>query len=158
MVTIPRGRGLLLILAVTALLLVAACQPLRNTGAPALANPAQTGQQLVETYMSLLAHHDVNGLQNFLSDEFLRQGADGTFATKEQYLNNLPQISNYTITDVTANQAGDALVVRWLFTVQETVSGTALQTQPAPRLATFVWTNGAWKLLSHANFNPPAAG
>lgn len=106
--------------------------------------------------MSLLANNDVAGLKVFLSDAFLRQGADGTFATKEAYLKNPPRISNYAISDVTANQAGDALVVRWLFSVEEVISGQKLQSNPAPRLATFVWDSGDWKLLSHANFNPPA--
>ena len=27
----------------------------------------------------------------------------------------------------------------------------------APRLSTFLWENGAWRLLSHANFNPPVS-
>jgi hypothetical protein len=151
------ARGLLLVMLVTALLLgMAACGSDDDGSAPTLDDPSQTGQELVETYMSLLAAKDVDGLEDFVSDAFIRQGAEGRFATKDDYLNDLPQISNFTITDVTAKQAGDALVVRWLFTVEEVVDGKAMQTTPSPRLATFVWDDEEWNLLSHANFNPPA--
>ncbi len=149
-------RMVLAVAVITVLLLGAACGSSSNNGAPTLSTPAQTGQQLVEKYMSLLANQDVAGLKTFLSDSFLRQGADGTFATKDQYLSNLPQVSNYHITDVTANQSGGALAVRWMLSIDEVVSGKTLQTTPAPRLATFVWEGGDWRLLSHANFNAPA--
>jgi hypothetical protein len=151
------GRGVLLAaIVVAALLLGAACGSDDDTSAPSLSDPSQTGQELVEKYMSLLEARDVDGLGDFLSDAFLRQGAEGRFATKEDYLGDLPQISNYTIAEVTAQQDGDALVVRWLFTVEETIDGQELRTEPSPRLATFVWRNDDWRLLSHANFNPPS--
>jgi hypothetical protein len=149
-------RFMLLAMVVVALLLVGACGTDDDANAPTLDNPSQTGQELVEKYMSLLVEEDVAGLEDFLSDAFMRQGAEGRFATKADYLADLPQLSTYTIEDVTANQDGDALVVRWMFTVEEVIDGRALQTDPAPRLATFVWNDGDWHLLSHANFNPPA--
>jgi hypothetical protein len=149
-------RFVLLAMIVVALLLVGACGTDDDANAPTLDNPSQTGQELVEKYMSLLAEEDVAGLEDFLSDAFMRQGAEGRFATKDDYLADLPQLSTYTIEDVRANQDGDALVVRWMFTVEEVIDGRALQTDPAPRLATFVWNDGDWHLLSHANFNPPA--
>ena len=147
---------LLTVLAVATLFLGAACGSDDDANAPTLSDPSQTGQELVDTYMSLLRDQDVAGLDDFLSEAFIRQGAEGRLATKAEYLADLPQISDYTIADVTGRQDGDALVVRWLFTVKETVDGTPLQATPSPRLATFVWTDDDWRLLSHANFNPPA--
>ena len=155
-VLLPIGGRILLALVIALLVWGEACSSRSDTNAPALSNPSQTGQQLVDKYMSLLAEKDVSGLKSFLSDLFLRQGADGMFATKGQYLSNVPQLSNYHITDVTANQSGDSLVVRWMFRVDEVSNGQTLQSTPAPRLATFVWEQGDWKLLSHANFNAPA--
>lgn len=145
---------LLATVVIATLLASVACQSDGN--APELKDPSRTGQELVEKYMSLLAKQDVNGLKGFLSGAFMRQGSEGQFATKDEYLANLPQIANYTIDDVTAQQDGDALVVRWQFTVEEVVAGTALKTAPSPRLATFVWRDGDWRLMSHANFNPSA--
>lgn len=154
----PTGVARLLLLAalVAVTLLAGVACGSDDDGAPDLDNPAQTGQELAERYMSLLESQDVDGLDDFISDAFIRQGAEGRFATKQDYLANLPQIANFTVADVTAQQEGDALVVRWMLTVEEVVDGKALQTEPAPRLATFVWDDGEWRLLSHANFNPPA--
>jgi hypothetical protein len=149
-------RLMMLAMIFAVLLLGVACDPEDDADAPALDDPSQTGQELVEMYISLVADKDVDGLEDFLSDAFIRQGTGGGFATKDDYLDDLPQISNFPINDVTAKQAGDALVVRWLFTVEQIVNGQALQTESAPRLTTFVWEDEEWKLLSHANFNPPA--
>jgi hypothetical protein len=38
----------------------------------------------------------------------------------------------------------------------EVTEGTELSDASAPRLSTFVWSDGDWQLLSHANFNAPA--
>ncbi|HMM41320.1 MAG TPA: nuclear transport factor 2 family protein [Thermomicrobiales bacterium] len=146
---------LLAAVVIATLLLGAACGS-DDGNAPDLDDPSRTGQELVEKYMSMLADQDADGLDDFLSDAFIRQGAEGQFATKDDYLANLPQIANYTIDEVTGQQDDDALVVRWQFTVEETVSGQALRAEPSPRLATFIWSDGDWRLLSHANFNPPA--
>ncbi len=152
-----RGTIVLSAFVLGSLLFGLACSSSSGNKAPTLTDPSTTGEELVNTYMSLLAHQDVRGLEGFLSDAFLRQGADGSFYAKDEYLKNLPQLGEYTVSQVTARQDGDALVVRWLFAVNEVVNGEALSTEPTPRLATFVWSGGKWKLLSHANFNPPAS-
>jgi hypothetical protein len=147
------GLAVLLCLAIVSL---AGCGSDDDELAPELSDPNETAEELVNRYMSMLASKDVQGLDDFLSEGFMRQGAEGRFASKDDYLNNLPQISQYTISDVRANQEGNALVVSWNFKVTETI-GVPLGTAPTPRLATFVWQDGEWKLLSHANFNPPAS-
>lgn len=149
-----RRRRVAAVVILAAGMVLAACGD-GGDHAPSLEDPSATGRQLVERYMGLLARQDVAGLEDFVSDAFLRQGAEGSFRTKTDYLQNLPQLGDYSITDVTANQAGDALVVRWLFSVTEVVDGRRLGTEPTPRLATFAWEDGDWRLLSHANFNPP---
>jgi hypothetical protein len=145
-------------LVVVALLAAAACGSDDDAGAPVAGDPSQTGEELVREYMSLLEAQDVEGLDSLLSDAFLRQGAEGRFADKDDYLGDPPDISDFTISEVTALQDGDALVVRWLFSVDETVDGRRLKSEPSPRLATFIWRDGDWRLLSHANFNPPEEG
>lgn len=52
---------------------------------------------------------------------------------------------------------GGTLVARYTATAEQVVEGKAYKKDPAPRLSTFVWSGGAWRLISHANFNTPAA-
>ena len=122
---------------------------------PALTQPDQTGAELATTFITLLANKDVDGLQDFLSDGFMLQRANGSFATKSDYLTNLPEIGPFTISDVTARQDAGALSVRWTLTVDQVIDGQRYAGGPAPRLSTFVWSDGAWRLIAHANFNVP---
>jgi hypothetical protein len=147
-----------LLLAV-ALVFGIACGGSDGETAATLDNPDQTGSELVNQYITLLKNKDVDGLRDFLSDAFIIQRADGSTDQKTAYLLNIPDIGEFTITDVTALQANDALIVRWLLTVDEVINGRRYSGEPAPRLSTFVYEDGDWRLSSHANFNaPPAEG
>ena len=59
--------------------------------------------------------------------------------------------------DVQAVQSGNLLTVRWSIEVDELINGKMVNRGNAPRLSTFVWRDGEWKLSSHANFNLPAS-
>jgi hypothetical protein len=94
-----------------------------------------------------------------LSDAFTVQRADGSSAGKEEYLSDFPEVGRFRIGDLDAKQDGDALVVRYESTVEEErIEGEPFAADPAPRLSTFVWSDGDWRLSSHANFNVPAGG
>jgi hypothetical protein len=125
--------------------------------APALENPAATGDRLVNEFFALVAEKDQDGLREFLSDAFIVQRANGTSSNKKDYLPNLPDVGEYETSNVTAVQAGDSLVVAYDLTVVETIEGVPFETDPAPRLSTFIWDDGDWRLVSHANFNVPEA-
>ena len=129
-----------------------------SESAATLENPDQTGSELVNEYITLLKDKDVGGLRDFLSDAFIIQRADGSNDEKTAYLENIPDIGEFTITEVTALQANDALIVRWFLTVDEVINGQRYGGDPAPRLSTFVYQDGDWRLTSHANFNAPNAG
>lgn len=146
--------GVLVLLGVLAVGL-AACGD-DDTAAPEVAQPNETGQQLATKYMTLLQQKDTSGLRDFLSDAFIIQRADGSFATKEDYLKNLPEIRDYTIQSVQAEQDGAVLTVKWAVEVDQTINGQTYKTDPAPRLSTFVWGGDVWRLASHANFNTPS--
>jgi hypothetical protein len=165
-----RGRragwilGTLVGLAVLAAALVA-CGDDDTQSAPQLSDPDATGQQLADQFLTLLHDKDVDGLQDFLSDAFIIQRADGSFAAKDDYLTKLPEIGLYEIRDVTAKQSGDALTVKWELVVDEVINGSTFSGDPAPRLSTFSWDpgTGRWRMTGHANFNvlaspTPAAG
>ena len=130
------------------------------TGVQTCALPIST--VLVNRFMKLLAENNVQGLKSFLSPGFQIQRADGSYDVKTHYLTNIPRITRFTITDVTATQAGAALVVRYLADIEGIVDGKPEAPGPAPRLSTFTWNGRLWQMTSHANFNslvaPPVAG
>lgn len=126
-------------------------------GAPALDDPATTGDELVNEFFALVAEKDTAGLDELLSDAFVVLRANGTSSTKDDYLPDLPDVGEYQTSNVTAAQDGESLVVAYDLTVVETIEGEPFETDPAPRLSTFVWDDGAWRLVSHANFNVPEA-
>jgi hypothetical protein len=139
-----------------ALLAVTSCGGSDDDTADDLDDPDATGLELVEEYAELIVAKDVDGLEDFISDAFIIQRADGSFRDKDDYLQNLPDLTEYTISEVTARQDSDALTVRWYISVHNVVDGVRTSTDPAPRLTTFIYDDGDWRLSSHANFNPPA--
>ncbi len=145
------------ILLAGAIILGVACSSDSGSSAAKLDNPDQTGSELVNQYITLLKNKDIDGLKSFLSDAFIIQRADGSTDEKAAYLQNIPDIGEFTIADVTALQANDALVVRWTLSVHEVINDKPYDTTPAPRLSTFAYNDGDWQLTSHANFNAPEA-
>ena len=143
------------VLFTVALVFGVACSDSDGNSASRLNSPVETGTELVNRYITLLQEKDVEGLRDFLSDAFMIQRADGSNSEKTAYLQNIPQIGEFTITDVSALQAADALIVRWSLTVDEVINGQTYSTEPAARLSTFVYQDGDWRLSSHANFNAP---
>jgi quercetin dioxygenase-like cupin family protein len=131
-----------------------------RTGAPAstpvraAATPTATGKLLVRRFLSLLVAKDVAGLDALLSPAFQVQRADGSASSKAAYLRRLADIQSFRVSGVVGTRAGNTLVVRYLARVTGTVEGRAYTPGPAPRLSTFVFVGGAWRLVAHANFNP----
>ena len=142
-------------LAVAALVAAAIACGDDDDSAPELGDADSTGEELVDEFIVLVRDGNVDGLEGFLSDAFMLQRADGSFATKDEYLSNLTEIGEYEIDDVSAQQDGDALVVHWTLTIEEVIDGQPFATDPAPRLSTFVWSDDRWQLIAHANFNAP---
>jgi len=144
-------RRLLCCLTVGAISLSACSGPER------LADPSATARELVTEFLTILSTDEAPGLDDFLADGFQLQRADGTGATKTEYLANHAVVESFELGDkVSAVQSGDLLTVRWTVVVEEAVSGQQLSRQEAPRLSVFVRDDGEWRLLAHANFNLPA--
>jgi hypothetical protein len=113
-----------------------------------------TAETLVDRYFTLLHDEDEAGLRKFLSPAFTLQRADGTGATKDEYLRNLPTVESFELTDLVAERAGDVLAVRYLAEATGVVDGRAYTPGPAPRLSVFVRDQKRWRIVAHANFNP----
>lgn len=111
------------------------------------------GKRLSDKFLGLLKNGDVAGLKKFLSPAFQLQRATGAGATKAEYLSELPTIGEFVVSDVEATRSGDVLVVRYLATVEGLADGRMYTPGPAPRISTFVLTDGRWQIVSHANFN-----
>ena len=140
-----------------ALLLVAlaGCSGTASSPAPSLADPNATATTLVTRYFELLKAKDTTGLGDFLAPAFQLQRADGSGATKAEFIaNGLPSIDSYTLADVAATQGAGTLVVRYTALVSGTTNGKAYTNAPAPRFSVFSWDNGTWRLIAHGNFNP----
>jgi hypothetical protein len=121
-----------------------------------LSDPSATGQELATEFMTILQRGDQAALDAFLADGFVIQRADGSTATREEYLAAPITVTSFELgPDVLGVQDGDALVVRWSVKAAEATAAGALGQQVAPRLSTFVWRDGRWRMVSHANFNPP---
>lgn len=124
--------------------------------APALADPNETGRELVLRFAEILQSKDHAALEAFLASAFQMQRSDGTSTDRAEYLALDINLKNFALgDDLEAHQEGNALTVRWQAKVIETVDGKPRSEVFAPRLSTFLWVDGAWRLLSHANFNPP---
>jgi hypothetical protein len=127
------------------------------TAAPAQAalrgNPSD--KRLASEFLRLLHAEDTAGLRAFLSPAFLIQRADGSWLTKAQYLEAPAKIESYTVSEVHGTRTGDTRVVRYTVQTMQTIDGQPFSADPVPRLSTFVKRRGAWRLVSHANFNAP---
>ncbi len=119
------------------------------------------GARLVNQYFTLLVAKDIPGLRAFLSPAFQVFRANGTGGNnRNQQLAAISNSTNttdaYVLSDIRATRSGPSVVVRYNSSVTQTISGVVSNTRPAPRLSAFVLTaQQGWKLLSHANFNPP---
>lgn len=121
-----------------------------------LANPDTTATQLLNRFFRALAADNGVKLGALLSPAWMIQRANGTWATRAQYLAARPDVRQYQIVDVMARYAMPTLVVRSRTATQEgTASGATVTSRLAPRLSTFTWQGGRWRMTSHANFNPP---
>ena len=146
----------ILMVAATALVAISLLACGSDSGEKAPAATTEVAQELTNEFITLLQKKDTSGLTDYLDQSFMIQRADGSFATKQDYLINLPTIGDFTINNVAFKQTGDSLVVRWELTVVQTINGQQYRDTPAPRLSTFVYVDDGWRMMSHANFNAPA--
>ncbi len=129
-----------------------------SSEAPELTDANATGRELAQQFITILKNKDQAALADFLAAAFQIQRADGTGANRTEYLEADINISSFVVgPDLLAIQEGNTLTVRWALQIDEVLNGQATGKKLAPRLSTFLWENGAWRLLSHANFNPPVS-
>jgi hypothetical protein len=128
------------------------------SAAPAAAKlgPNPSNRALASELVRILHVKDYKALKAFLSPAFLIQRADGSWLTKEQYLEKPAIIESYKVTDVHGTRTGDVRVVRFTLQTDQTIDGQQYAQDPVPRLSTFIKVGKTWQIVSHANFNAPA--
>src|SRR5262249_59963606 len=108
-----RRGGVVLVVAALALTAFLAV-PASAAAPPKLKDPNATGAKLATKFLTLLQDKDLKGLAAFLDPSFQLQRADGTGATKAQYLANPSTVTSFKIGPrLTAVEAGDLLTLRW---------------------------------------------
>lgn len=130
--------------------------PSDEAGAPQVDDVEATGRELVTEFLTIVQDGDVDELEEFLADGFALQRANGSGSTKAEYLENFSQIESFELGDfLLAEQQGDVITVRWTLQIDEVIDGEQFGLGEAPRLSTFVWVDGRWRIISHANFLLP---
>lgn len=120
---------------------------------PVLVDPSATGRELVTRWLTTLRNGD--SVADLMAPNFQIQRADGSAATRDQYLARQATVSEFEVGDeVLASQAGRTLSVRWSIKVTEEVEGVLYENVEAPRLTVFEWVDGSWLIVGYANFNP----
>lgn len=125
--------------------------------AAALDDPEGTGRELAQRFLDILrTPNPAPLLDEFLSPAFQLQRSNGTFANKDEYVDQPASVARFTILDdgFRAFQEGPALTVRFRVTIEEEIGGQQLRVTDADRLGVFIRTSGGWKLLAWSNFNP----
>src|SRR5262245_45833846 len=110
-------------------LVVLVAAPASAAPAPKLKHPDATGEKLATKFLTLLQSGDTKGLAAFLDPAFQLQRADGTGATRAEYLANPSKVATYELgPELTAVQHGDVLTLRWQLEVDVTIDGTQYRT------------------------------
>ena len=151
-----RSFRLALVVCAAALTLVPglSAAPTASRPAPYYGNPTAAAKPLVVRFFTLLQNRDIVGLGRLLSPAFQVQRADGSAGGRLKYMENLPVVDKFYLSNLFATQAGSTLVVRYLARVEGRINGKPYTPGPAPRLSVFAWNGTRWQLAAHANFNP----
>jgi Domain of unknown function (DUF4440) len=151
-----RARALTIAIAISAAATLGFASSADAEPARAPAGSRQTdGAKLADQFLELLRDKDAAGLRRFLSPAFQLQRADGTFATKAEYLKAPAVVEAYQIDNLRATRSGSVIVARYDLVVDSTIDGQKQSTAPAPRLSVFVKGPKGWQIVAHANFNTP---
>jgi hypothetical protein len=148
------SAGKLLLGALAALaLVVPAAHAAPRPSSPEMANKNVSDTVLASEFLRILEAKDQTALARFLSADFLLQRPDGTYLTRDQYLLNPARVDQFNVTDVVGTRTGNVRVVRYTVNTIQFHDGQQITQDPVPRISTYVWRGGAWRIVAHANFS-----
>ena len=134
------------------LLMTMTAQAAPPPSSPAMAKRGASDTVLASELLRINQTGDGVALRRLLSPGFLIQRADGTFLTRAEYLQRPSQVESFSLADVEGTRSGGVRAVRYTLTATIEIDGRPIGQEPVPRLSTFVWQGGAWRLVAHANF------
>jgi hypothetical protein len=143
----------LLVAGVVALALggAATAQAATPPSSPEMAQRAVPDERLAAEFLRINQASDAVALERFLAPAFLIQRSDGTYLTKAEYLTRPSKIDAYQLSDIHSTRRGNLRVIRYTLVATIAIDGKEISQDPAPRISSFVWRDGAWRLLMHAN-------
>lgn len=118
-------------------------------------NANSEGTKLVTRLLEDVKTKNKTDLENFLTPNWLLQRGTGVPLTKSEFINGLPDLGSYSISNVKAVQYEDSISVSFVATTDLVVDGKQFPGTPAPYLSSFIKVGDSWYILSHANFNKP---
>jgi ketosteroid isomerase-like protein len=134
---------------------VAVASARSSAAAPQLKDPDKTARKLIVEWLTALKDQDQAAIADNMAPNFQIERADGSGTDRKGYLANPSVVKDFTLKEpVIAKQSGNTLTARWALKVSANINGVDYQDAEAPRLTTYVWRDGRWKLISYANFNP----
>jgi hypothetical protein len=149
-----RTAGKLLLGAFVALVLIVptAAQAAPHPSSAQMADRNVPDAALAGEFLRILEAKDQTALARFLAPQFLLQRPDGTYLTRDQYLLNPARVDDFTLTDVAGTRTGDVRVIRYTVNAVQFIDGRQVTQAPVPRISTYIYRGGAWRLVAHANF------
>ena len=146
------GKRVLGALAALALVVPATAQAAPKPSSPAMAKKHVSDTALANEFLRILKAKDQTALARFLSPQLLLQRPDGSYLTRSEYLANPARVDDYTLSDVVGTRTGDVRVIRYTVTATQFIDGQQVTQDPVPRISTYIYRGGAWRIVAHANF------
>lgn len=141
-------------------LLLAAVGCSSESGPDGLPQPfldrAASGEEVFTAYSDAVIAKDADLLELLIGDQFLIQRTDGSWADRAGFIDALPDLRRFEMTDVEERRGDDIIVVRFQAAAELAIDGEEYPMTAAPMLVVFEWSEGQWWLQAQANFNSPS--
>ena len=113
------------------------------------------GEDLVRELWNDFKTQNISALEKKIAPGFQSIHEDGASdAEAELKLLKELNLGEYTLSNFEVTEVGPAIIVSYFVSVEETIEGKRLSTEPAARLSIFLKTDSGWQWIAHANLNP----
>ena len=110
------------------------------------------GEQLVRQLWADMKARNIEAIEKMIAPGFQSVHEDGS-RDREAEIELIKglDLGEYTLSDFVVTENGPVIVVSYFVSVEETIEGESLSTEPAARLSVWLNTNGVWQWIIHAN-------